>query len=102
MNLNFFSAPANLRYGHFNTNSKIQEKFDPITCGLKWNNNGKCIDGMTPKEKDLLALVYGQNQVDQDAALERTNLVNGRYFCSNCHNRQPNNANTNNFWYYMA
>ena len=94
MSLNIFSAPANLRYGHFGTNSKIQGNFDPITCGSNWNAN--CINGMTPKENALLALVYGPNQNAQNAALDRTNLVNG-YLCSNCPYQQPNTG-----WYYMA
>ena len=102
LNFFFFSAPANLRFGHSCTNSKIQENFDPMTCGLNWNLNNNCVYGMTPKEQGLLARVYGPNQVDIDAALARTDLVNGaKYFCSNCHKWQLNNAGTF-LWYYMA
>ena len=51
------SAPANLRYGHTYTNSKIQQHFDPITCGLTYPNT--CGEtGMTPKEWELLNMVY--------------------------------------------
>ena len=100
LNLNLFSAPANLRYGHFDTNSMIQENFDPMTCGMGWSDNNNCQNGMTIKERALLALVFpGQAwnyRLEIDANLD-ANIPRGMYYCSNCPNR-----NQEGFWYVFG
>ena len=94
LNLNLFSAPANLRYGHSPTNSKIQENFDPITCGSNWNNLNNCQHGMTNKERALLALVHPT--MNWPFNLVVNNIpANGQYYCSNCPTRDPANGH----WY---
>ena len=112
-----FSAPANLRYGHFNTNSKIAESFDPITCGTNWNNppnNPNCLHGLTNKERQLLELVNptinNGNPWQWPMNLKIDDLQNpaiapnGLYYCSNCPNLHLNNPGQGSLqrWWYMA
>ena len=93
MYLNFFifSAPANLRFGHCFTNSKIQEYFDPITCGINWNGDPNCPNGMTIKEKKLLDLVspvISPNGQWQDLLLHTPD--DSGYYCTNCPEEDEN------------
>ena len=101
LNLNLFSAPANLRYGHFDTNSMIQDSFDPMTCGMGWvnnNNNNDCQHGMTNKERDLLELVFPGQAWNYRLVIDANN-PGVKYYCTNCPTPNENLATGKEFWY---
>ena len=96
-----FSAPANLRYGHSLTNAMIQDNFDPMTCGMGWsdnNNINNCQNGMTIKERDLLALVFPGQAWNYRLVIDANN-PGVKYYCTNCPTPNENLATGTKFWY---